>query len=84
VPPVRFIALLMKCTNLCVCLTSVPFHFQNFMCGGNVQLLGDTAVVTATRLVQAVDSTKSMAETRVWQRGTDKKWRQVHFHRSSA
>lgn len=55
---------------------------QSFMSNPEVKLLGDTAVTTCIRLVQTTEKTAAMAETRVWHRGDDSKWRHVHFHRS--
>jgi calcium/calmodulin-dependent protein kinase (CaM kinase) II len=55
-----------------------------------VKLLGDTALVLYTRLVQVLTAngpvTKRVEETRVWHKGTargaDAAWKLVHVHRS--
>lgn len=53
------------------------------MASPKVRLLGDTAIVTYTRLVQTLSSTNAFNETRVWQRNGSR-WSHVHFHRSPA
>lgn len=56
------------------------------MSAPKVRLMGDAAVVTYVRLVQAIGAdgkpaTSTFEETRVWQRQQGQ-WRHVHFHRS--
>jgi ketosteroid isomerase-like protein len=56
------------------------------MTSPHVRVMGDVAVVSYVRLNQRVASdgspvTRSVEETRVWQRQNDR-WKHVHFHRS--
>jgi hypothetical protein len=56
------------------------------VCSPHVRLMGDAAVVSYVRLIQALDDngkhvTQYFEETRVWQR-QENGWRHVHFHRS--
>ncbi len=56
------------------------------MASPHVRLMGDVAIVCYTRLTQTTDAagahiTKSVEETRVWQK-INGKWKHVHFHRS--
>ena len=56
------------------------------MSSPHVRLLGDVAIVSYVRLMQAIDETgdpvtSPFEETRVWQRQQGA-WRHVHFHRS--
>ncbi len=56
------------------------------MASPHVRLMGDTAVISYTRLTQRLDAsgaptTGQAQETRVWQREGGQ-WRHVHFHRS--
>jgi len=60
---------------------------QNTMCGTNVRIMGEAAVLAYLRLTQYLDAqgvphSREMEETRVWQKigGT---WKHVHFHRSA-
>ncbi len=61
---------------------------QTTLAGPRVRVVGDAAVVTYIRVVQAagpdaVPQSVAFAETRVWER-RDGRWRHVHFHRSPA
>jgi calcium/calmodulin-dependent protein kinase (CaM kinase) II len=52
----------------------------------HVRVMGDVAVIAYVRLTQDIrkdgsNRTKSMRETRVWQK-QDGQWRHVHFHRA--
>lgn len=56
------------------------------MASPHVRMMGDVALVCYTRLTQVYDAngipiTKSVEETRLWQK-IDGKWKHVHFHRS--
>ena len=56
------------------------------MASPHVRLMGDVGIVCYTRLTQTHDAsgaaiTKSVEETRVWQK-KDGQWKHVHFHRS--
>lgn len=56
------------------------------MASSHVRMMGDVAIVCYTRLTQTHDAagaaiTKSVEETRVWQK-KDGQWKHVHFHRS--
>lgn len=55
------------------------------ICSPQVRLMGDSAVVTYSRLVQVSNSagvrTDAFEETRIWQR-IDGAWQHVHFHRA--
>ncbi len=60
---------------------------QTTISAPHVRLLGETAVVSFTRLVQRLDAegrpvTACFEETRVWHRRNGR-WRHVHFHRSA-
>lgn len=53
-----------------------------------VSIMGDVALVTFVRIVQAIDehgldSSSAFEETRIWQKQNDE-WQHVHFHRSLA
>ena len=58
------------------------------MASPHVRLLGDSvAIISYIRLIQRVGKdgaphTKSVEETRVWQRQEGGGWKHVHFHRS--
>ncbi len=59
---------------------------QTTMASPKVRLMGDVAVVSYVRLVQALGeddqpTTSAFEETRVWQKQQGN-WRHVHFHRS--
>ena len=61
---------------------------QSTISSPHVREMGDVAVVSYIRLLQVADpegltSTRTMEETRVWQR-QDTGWQHVHFHRSPA
>ena len=61
---------------------------QSTISSPHVRQMGDVAVVSYVRLLQANDpdgspSTRAMEETRVW-RLQDGTWQHVHFHRSPA
>jgi calcium/calmodulin-dependent protein kinase (CaM kinase) II len=67
-------------------LGPVQGHHCTTMAAPRVRLMGDVAVVSYVRLNQRVQAdgspvTRSVAETRVWQRQKGK-WKHVHFHRS--
>jgi calcium/calmodulin-dependent protein kinase (CaM kinase) II len=55
------------------------------MASPKVRLLGDVAIVTYVRLIQAETEagpvTSAFEETRIWQR-QEGAWQHVHFHRS--
>jgi hypothetical protein len=56
------------------------------MASPHVRVMGDVAIVCYNRLTQLFDAsgaaiTKSVEETRVWQK-KDGHWKHVHFHRS--
>ena len=55
------------------------------ICSPQVRIMGDSATVTYSRLVQVYDGagtwTSVFEETRIWQR-IDGNWRHIHFHRS--
>lgn len=58
---------------------------QSTIVAPHVRMLGkDAAVVCYVRIIQSGEKITSCQETRVWQRGPDRRWRNVHFHRSSA
>ncbi len=66
--------------------TSSGKKVNTTMASPHVRLMGDVAIVCYTRLTQTTDAsgafiTKSVEETRVWQR-KDGNWKHVHFHRS--
>ncbi len=68
-------------------LGSVQGHYCTTMASPHVRIMGDAAVVSYVRLNQRVDTdgvpvTRSVEETRVWQRQTSGCWKHVHFHRS--
>mmetsp|Transcript_21358 Transcript_21358/g.53270 ORF Transcript_21358/g.53270 Transcript_21358/m.53270 type:complete len:131 (-) Transcript_21358:690-1082(-) len=57
---------------------------QNTIASPHVRLLGDSAaIISYIRVIQSGDSVTTCQETRVWQRGADQTWKNVHFHRSS-
>jgi hypothetical protein len=57
---------------------------QNIIASPHVRLLGaDAAVVSYVRVIQSGGDVATCQETRVWERGPDSHWRNVHFHRSS-
>jgi calcium/calmodulin-dependent protein kinase (CaM kinase) II len=78
-------------------IEGMPFHRYYFDLGAaktprantlsspHVRLLGEVAVVTYVRLVQAIGesgpTTSAYEETRVWHK-QPAGWRHVHFHRS--
>ncbi len=67
-------------------LGGVRGRHQTTMCSPHVRMMGDSAVVTYSRLVQRVGPdgaavTVASTETRIWQR-QDGRWRHVHFHRT--
>lgn len=59
---------------------------QSTISSPRINLLGDVAIVTCTRLVQhrsdGPPATTAFAETRIWHR-RDGLWKHVHFHRST-
>jgi ketosteroid isomerase-like protein len=64
-----------------------PAKRHTTMCGPQVHVSGDMAVLCYVRLTQSLDSaghpqTRRCEETRVWRR-TAGQWRHVHFHRSA-
>ena len=57
---------------------------QNTIASPHVRMLGDdAAVISYVRVIQSGGDLATCQETRVWQRGPDRKWKNVHFHRSS-
>ena len=57
---------------------------QNTIASPHVRMLGDNAaVISYVRVIQSGGDLATCQETRVWQRGPDRKWKNVHFHRSS-
>lgn len=63
-----------------------PKRINTTIASPHVRLMGDSAIVCYTRLTQVIDSsgaaiTKSIEETRVWQK-IKNQWKHVHFHRS--
>ena len=67
-------------------LGGVRGRHQTTMCAPRVRVMGDSAVVTYTRLIQKVTAdgnpvTVASTETRVWQK-TPGGWKHVHFHRT--
>ena len=72
--------------------TPITMATNTTMSGVHVRILSDTsAVLSYVRLIQVCDLSKSISEsvtftseeTRVWVLQKDKKWRNVHFHRSN-
>jgi len=62
----------------------VPPEKNTTTASPHVRMIGDScAVVCYARIVQSTTGISSSQETRVWERGTDRKWRNVHTHRSS-
>ena len=66
--------------------SSGPKIINTTMASPHVRVMGDVALICYTRLTQVYDAsgspiTKSVEETRVWQK-RDGRWRHVHFHRS--
>jgi len=65
---------------------TTPHHTT--MVAPHVRMLGErAAVVCYVRLVQRIDGAGNpivarSEETRVWTRGSDGRWKHVHFHRS--
>ena len=61
-----------------------PPEKNTTMATPHVRMIGDTcAVVCYARIIQSKGGISCSQETRVWQRGADAKWRNVHTHRSS-
>jgi len=61
-----------------------PPEKHTTMASPHVRLIGDScAVVCCARIVQSKSGICCSQETRVWQRGPDHAWRNVHTHRSS-
>jgi calcium/calmodulin-dependent protein kinase (CaM kinase) II len=60
-----------------------PPEKHTTMASPHVRLIGDScAVVCYARLIQSKSGISCSQETRVWQRGPDHAWRNVHTHRS--
>ena len=69
-------------------LGGVPGQHCTTMASPHVRVMGDVAVVSYVRLNQRVAAdgaplSRSMEETRVWQRQNGR-WKHVHFHRSAS
>lgn len=57
---------------------------QNTIVSPHVRMLGENAAVVAyVRVTQSGEKLSTCQETRVWQRGADRVWKNVHIHRSS-
>ena len=55
----------------------------NTICAPSVRMLGpDHAMIAYVRIVQNGDKITQAQETRLWQRGRDGQWRNLHFHKS--
>lgn len=54
---------------------------QNHIVRPHVRLMGRSALIEYTRLVQTPGETLEFSETRVWERQNGQ-WKNVHFHRS--
>lgn len=66
--------------------SSAPKIVNTTMASPHVRMMGDVALVCYTRLTQVYDAsggavTKSVEETRLWQKIAGK-WKHIHFHRS--
>lgn len=67
-------------------LGGTPIPHNTTMASPHVRVMGDAAVISYVRVNQRVTPdgspvTRTVEETRVWQR-TDGQWKHVHFHRS--
>ena len=61
-----------------------PVAKNTTLASPHVRLIGHScAVVTGSRIVQSKSGISCSQETRIWQLGDDRQWRNVHFHRSS-
>jgi calcium/calmodulin-dependent protein kinase (CaM kinase) II len=67
-------------------LGPVQGQYCTTMAAPHVRVMGDVAVISYVRLNQRVGddgpTTRSVEETRVWQRQNGR-WKHVHFHRSA-